>query len=109
MSRWSPYLLSVLRIIVAFVYVVHGTQKLFGFPAPFPMPHLPPLFLAGGMIETFGGLLLLLGLFTRPVALILSGEMAVAYFKFHASPAADPSTSEARRVGTYPAETPRSP
>ena len=63
--------------------MVHGTQKLFNFPAPFPMPHLRPLFLAGGMIETFGGLLLLLGLFT-PVAVILSGEMAVAYFKFHA-------------------------
>jgi len=48
------------------------------------MPHLPPLFVAGGMIETLGGLLLLIGLFTQPVALILSGEMAVAYFKFHA-------------------------
>jgi putative oxidoreductase len=76
MNRWSPYLLSILRILAAFVYMVHGTQKLFGFPAPFPMPHLPPLFLAGG--ETFGGPLLLIGLFTRP---ILSGEMAVAYFK----------------------------
>ena len=84
MNRWSPYLLSILRIIAAFLYMVHGTQKLFGFPAPFPVPHLPPLFLAGGIIETVGGLLLLLGLCTRPVALILSGEMAVAYFKFHA-------------------------
>ena len=63
MNRWSPYFLSILRIIAAFVYGVHGTQKLFGFPAPFPVPHLPPLFLAGGMIETFGGLLLLVGLF----------------------------------------------
>ena len=70
--------------MAAFVYTVHDTQKLFGFPAPFPMPHLPPLFLAGGIIETFGGLLLLLGLLTRPVAFILSGEMAVAYLKFHA-------------------------
>jgi putative oxidoreductase len=84
MNRWSPCFLSVLRIIVAFVYGVHGAQKLFGLPAPFPVPHLPPLFLAGGMIETFGGLLLLIGLFTRPVAFILSGEMAFAYFKFHA-------------------------
>ena len=66
------------------MYGVHVTQKLFGFPAPFPVPHLPPLFLAGGMIETFGGLLLLIGLFTRPFAFVLSGEMAVAYFKFHA-------------------------
>src|SRR4051812_3555585 len=84
MNRWSPYVLSILRIIVGFVYMAHGTQKLFGFPAPFPMQHLPPLFRAAGIIETFGGLLLLVGLFTRPVALILSGEMAVAYFKFHA-------------------------
>ena len=68
----------------AFLYMVHGTQKLFGFPAPFPVPCLPMLFLAGGMIETFGGFLLLIGLFTRPVAFILSGEMAVAYFKVHA-------------------------
>jgi uncharacterized membrane protein YphA (DoxX/SURF4 family) len=68
MNRWSPYVLSILRIITAFLYMVHGTQKLFGFPAPFPVPHLPPLFLAGGMIETFGGLLLLIGLFTRPFA-----------------------------------------
>lgn len=84
MNRFSPYLLSILRIVAAFVYMAHGTQKLFGFPAPFPMPHLPPLFLAGGIIETFGGLLLLIGLFTRPVALIVSGEMAVVYFLFHA-------------------------
>jgi len=84
MNRWSPDVLSILRIIAAFVFLVHGTQKLFGFPAPFPMPQLPALFVAGGLIETFGGLVLLIGLFTRPVALVLSGEMAVAYFKFHA-------------------------
>jgi putative oxidoreductase len=83
--NWSPYFLSVLRIIAAFVYGVHGAQKLFGFPAPFPMPHLPPLFLAGGTIETPGGLA-----FTDwtvhfgPIAFVLSGEMAVAYFQFHA-------------------------
>ena len=75
-NRWSPYFLSILRIVTAFVYGVHGTQKLFGFPAPFPVPHLPPLF--------FGALLLLIGLLTRPIAFVLSGEMAVAYFKFHA-------------------------
>ena len=84
MNRWSPYSLSILRITAAFVYGAHGTQKLFGFPAPFPVPHLSPLFLAGSMIETFGGLLMMIGLSTRPVALILSGEMAVAYYKFHA-------------------------
>jgi putative oxidoreductase len=83
MNRWSPYLLSILRITAAFVYMVHGTQKLFGFPAPFPIPHPPRLLLAGGIIETSGGLLLLLGLFTRAAAFLVSGEMAVAYFKFH--------------------------
>jgi len=84
MNRWSPYVLSILRIIAGFLFGLHGAQKLFGFPAPFPMPHLPPLLLAAGIIETFGGLLLLLGLFTRPVAFIVAGEMAVAYFKAHA-------------------------
>lgn len=97
----SPYLLSILRIIAAFVYMVHGTQKLFGFPAPFPMPHLPPLFLAAGIIETFGGFLLLFGLFTRPVALILSGEMAVAYFKFHAPQGFWPLLNDGEGVVLY--------
>jgi len=101
MNRWSPYLLGILRIIAAFVYMVHGTQKLFGFPVPFPMPHLPPLFLAGGIIETFGGLLLLLGLFTRPVAFILSGEMAVAYFKFHAPQGFWPLLNDGEGVVLY--------
>ena len=83
---WGPRVLSVLRIVACFVFVEHGTQKLFGLPhAKFPMPaHLPPLFLAGGIIETFGGFLLLLGLLARPVAFILCGEMAVVYFMMHA-------------------------
>jgi putative oxidoreductase len=101
MSRWSPYLLSVLRIIAAFVYMAHGTQKLFGFPAPFPMPRLPPLFLAAGIIETFGGFLLLFGLFTRPVALILSGEMDVAYFKFHGTAGILAATERRGRRGSF--------
>jgi len=81
--------------------MVHGTQKLFGFPAPFPMPHLPRLFLAGCIIETFGGPLLLIGLFTRPVALILSGEMAVAYFKFHAPQGFWPLLNDGEGVVLY--------
>jgi putative oxidoreductase len=89
--------LSVLRIIAAFVYGVHGAQKLFGFPAPFPGPYLPPLFLAGGKIETFGGLLLLIELFTQPVAFVFSGEMAVVYFKFHAPQGFWPLLNESPR------------
>ena len=65
------------------------------------MPHLPPLFLAGGIIETFGGLLLLIGLFTQPVAFILSGEMAVAYFKFHAPQGFWPLKNEGEGVVLY--------
>jgi putative oxidoreductase len=84
-ARWAPYLLSVLRIVVAFLYIAHGTQKLFGFPSAelrAPVPLLSLLGLAS-VIETFGGVLLLLGLFTRPVAFILAGEMATAYFISH--------------------------
>jgi putative oxidoreductase len=84
-ARLAPRLLSLLRIVAAFTYMTHGTQKLFGVPVlePKPTAELFSLFGAAGVIETFGGLLLLLGLFTRPVAFLLSGEMAVAYFMFH--------------------------
>lgn len=85
-ARWAPYLRSLLRIFAAFTFITHGTQKLFAFPVADPAASTVPLAsLAGvaGVLETFGGLLLLLGLFTRPVAFILSGEMAVAYFMVH--------------------------
>jgi len=89
-SRWrsgAPYLLSILRIAAAFLFVQVGTAKLFAFPAAI-LPGggtapLASLLGVAGILETFGGLLLLLGLFTRPVAFVLSGEMAVAYFYAH--------------------------
>ena len=82
---WAPRLLSVLRIVAAFVFITHGTQKLFGFPVlePKRTVELFSMFGFAGILETVGGLLLLLGLFTRPVAFLLSGEMAVAYFMAH--------------------------
>ncbi len=85
-SRWSSRLLSVLRIVTGFLFMPHGAQKLFGFLAPQQAVSPPLLSLLGlaGVLEFFGGLLILLGLFTRPVAFILSGEMAVAYFLVHA-------------------------
>jgi len=88
-SEWSPRLLSVLRIVAAAVFIVPGTMALFAFPVGVP-PHggtVPLVSQAGlgGVLNTFGGALLLLGLFTRPVAFLLAGEMAVAYFQFHAS------------------------
>jgi putative oxidoreductase len=85
---WAPYLRSTLRIVAAFLFIQVGTAKLFALPAAImpgggtaPIGSLPGI---AGVLETFGGLLLLLGLFTRPVAFLLSGEMAVAYFHSHA-------------------------
>jgi putative oxidoreductase len=83
LSRWSPYMLSVLRIVTALLFIEHGTMKLLGFPPSDFHPALFSLFGVAGMIEIVGGILLLLGLFTRFAALILSGEMAVAYFTAH--------------------------
>ena len=85
-TLWAPRLLSVLRIITAFLFLQHGTAKLFGFPHVAFFDELSLFSLIGfaGLLEVVGGLLLVLGLFTRPVAFILSGEMAFAYFIGHA-------------------------
>lgn len=81
---WRPRALGLLRIVTALIFIAHGTQKLFNFPpSEFSVPLLS-IFGVAGMLETFGGLLILIGLFTRPVAFILSGQMAVAYWMFHA-------------------------
>ena len=85
-TRWSSGLRSVLRIVAAFTFVTHGTQKLIGAPVREPKDTVELLSLLGvaGMLEAVGGILLLLGLFTRSVAFVLSGEMAAAYFMSHA-------------------------
>lgn len=85
-SRYQPYVLSILRIIAGFLFIAHGGQKLCGFPAPMEGGPLSPLSLLGfgGVLELVGGALLLVGLFTRVAAFIVSGEMAVAYFMVHA-------------------------
>lgn len=84
---WEPRVLSVVRIIVGLLYLEHGLNKIFGFP-PTPTHHPYVLFTLvpglAGILETVGGILIVLGLFTRPVAFILSGEMAFAYFMSHA-------------------------
>jgi putative oxidoreductase len=82
---WSQRVLSVLRIIAGFLMIWHGGQKLFGFPIPLPAGAEGPVVLVAGVIEFFGGLLILVGLFTRPVAFLMSGLMAAAYFMAHAS------------------------
>ena len=83
---WAPRLLGLLRIVTAFLFIQHGTAKLFHIPhvAMFDGLQLMSLMGVAGVIELAGGILLLLGLFTRPVAFILSGEMAFAYFMSHA-------------------------
>ncbi len=85
-ARWAPYLRSVLRIVLAVLYICHGTQKLFGVPSTEPRPGVPLVSLLGlaSGLEIIGATLLLLGLFTQPIAFLLSGEMAVAYFMVHA-------------------------
>ena len=85
-AQRSGWALSLLRIVAAALFIEHGLQKYFGFPIPFPMGEIHPLSLLGlaGMLELVGGALLLLGLFARPAAFLLSGEMAVAYFMMHA-------------------------
>ena len=81
-ATWSPRMLSVLRIMTGLLFMEHGTQKFFAFPSPGPA--LTPLLIVQGLLELVGGILIVIGLFTRPVAFILAGDMAVAYFYAHA-------------------------
>lgn len=83
LSRYRPQALGVLRIMTALLFISHGTQKLFGFPASQMEGSLPTMLLVAAILEFVGGILVLIGLFTRPVAFILSGQMAVAYFIAH--------------------------
>jgi putative oxidoreductase len=84
-ATWQPRALALLRIVVAFLFVQHGSSKLLHLPHDPMFDSLPPLSLIGvaGMIELVGGLLVLLGWFTRPAAFVMSGEMAAAYFMAH--------------------------
>jgi putative oxidoreductase len=84
LDRLAPYVLSIMRIMVALLFLQHGLSKLFGFPQPVPPPALLSIAWFAGVIELVGGVLAALGLFTRAAALIMSGEMAVGYFMAHA-------------------------
>jgi len=85
LERLAPYVLSLLRIVAALLFMQHGLSKFFGFPAP-SAQHLELFDLEwfSAVIELAGGILVTLGLFTRAAALIMSGEMAIGYFLFHA-------------------------
>ena len=94
-AAWTPRILSLLRILTAYTFIQHGTAKLFGFPhvAMFDQLQLFSIYGLAGVLEVVGGALLLIGLFTRPVAFVLSGFMAVAYFMAHATPFFSPMLS----------------
>ncbi|MHA6728616.1 DoxX family protein [Devosia sp. A369] len=84
LSAYRPQALAVLRIVTALLFLAHGTQKLFNFPAMPDFAFPGGLMLVAGLIEVIAGVLIAIGLFTRPVAFIASGMMAVAYWMAHA-------------------------
>jgi putative oxidoreductase len=95
-SPWPERMLAILRIVTGLTFFWAGTTKIFGWPPP-PM-EMPAIELLsqigiGGIMEVVGGVLIMLGLLTRPVAFVLSGEMAVAYFQFHQPLAFFPTTN----------------
>jgi putative oxidoreductase len=95
-SLWAGQMLSVLRIVSGLVFMSFGTMKLFGYPpSPAPMPPFSLMSQIGlaGILEVFGGFAIVLGLLTRPIAFILSGEMAVAYFQAHAPQSVFPTVN----------------
>lgn len=102
-DRFLPHILAILRIATALMFMQHGSAKLFGVPhvAMFDGLKLFSLLGVGGLMELVGGLLLLVGLCTRPVAFVLSGEMAVAYFGFHAAESFWPMVNKGELAALY--------
>lgn len=83
-TEWAPRVLSIVRMASALIFFAHGSAKLFGFPPSNFSPEALSLLWVAGVLEVVGGALLFVGLFTRPVAFVLSGMMAVAYWMAHA-------------------------
>ncbi len=102
-DTWSPRLLGILRIVTGLLFLQHGTAKLFGVPhvAMFDGLQLFSLMGLAGILEAGGGVLIILGLLTRPVAFILAGEMAVAYFMAHAPKALLPLVNQGELAIMY--------
>ena len=84
LGRFSPYFYALLRVVAGFLFFQHGIQKLFGYPGTRPAVDVMTQAGLAGIIETVGGVMIAIGLFTSPVAFIASGEMAWAYFQAHA-------------------------
>lgn len=102
-ERFQPHVLALLRVATALMFMQHGSAKLFGAPhvAMFDGLKLFSLLGVGGVMELVGGLLILVGLLTRPVAFVLSGEMAVAYFGFHAAESFWPMINKGELAALY--------
>ncbi len=103
LSRFQPHLLAALRIVAGLLFLAHGLVKLYGFPEgaePGPMPLLS-LMGVGAVIELVTGTLIVLGLFTRPAAFIASGQMAVAYWMFHAPAGFHPILNQGELAALY--------
>jgi len=101
MKRLEAEIYALLRIVTGFLFLWHGMQKLFGFPAG--MPAGVPAFIVyvGGSLEFFGGILVMIGLFTRPVAFVLSGQMAFAYWMAHGFHALLPVVNQGELAALY--------
>ncbi len=101
-NRYADEALSLLRIVAALMFFLHGTSKLFMFP-PFPMgtPNIYTIYWVAGIFELIGGFLLIIGLFSRPVAFLLAGEMAVAYWMVHAPQSTFPSENGGEAAVLY--------
>jgi len=105
----APHLLSLTRIVFALLFLLHGIQKLFRWPVEpgsemvpgFYLASLPPLIAAAGVLEVVGGVLLLIGLLVRPVAFVLSGQMAFAYFMAHAADGLIPNYNGGEKAVLY--------
>ncbi|MBI3439602.1 MAG: DoxX family protein [Proteobacteria bacterium] len=104
LDRYSGPLLSILRIVVGLLFLEHGTAKFLHFPAVAMFAQTPQMFSVlwfSGVLELVGGALIALGLFTRPVAFLLSGEMAVAYWMVHAPQSPFPLVSQGEGAVLY--------
>jgi putative oxidoreductase len=100
-ERYSPYVLSIVRIVCALMLLQHGLSKFFGFPMPMQRPPMFALYWFAGVIEIVGGALLLIGLFTRSAAFVLSGHLAFAYFLGHAPRGFYPLTNNGEAAALF--------
>ena len=102
LTQRAPQVRSLLRIVTGLMFMQHGTQKIFGFPAeargPFEIASQMGI---GGVLELVGGALIVVGLFTRPVAFLMSGMMAVAYFQVHAPSSPYPLVNQGELAALY--------